>query len=814
MSEDFPMRPRGFVPGSRIAGYLLEEQIGQGGMAVVFRAHDERLDRRVALKILAPALAEDEAFRQRFIRESRAAAAVDDPHIIPVFEAGEASGVLFIAMRFVRGGDVRSLVTSLGPLPSGRVAEIVSQVASALDAAHVRGLVHRDVKPANMLLDASSGAGRPDHVYLSDFGLSKASLQASGLTGTGQFLGTLDYIAPEQIEGKPVDGRADEYALACAAFELLSGTPPFQRAEAMAVMYAQLSEPPPALTSRRPDLSPAADGVFAKALAKAPADRYRTCREFADALRDAFGIRPYDSGPGTTPGHDPTQVAWPQAGAGPSAPQETGPAPGTRVPQGRQVPQGPGPGGQVPAGTGAPADRGVPTEMVGRPKPTRPGLTERDYGGPDRPGGTGGPYGGSYGGGRRRSAWRSPAVLTGALIVLLAAGGGGAYLALKGNGGTGGTGGTTGGGGNHLAALTVPTCSGNTASASHLAVRHKSVSLNSGNPFGVLLSEDGKAAFAATPTSLEVLGVGPGLTLTPRMTYPIATKPFVAKGITMTADGKHLLVAAGNGIDVLSEPQAEAGASGAIEGTMSVPGLSGYGGAVEVAVSPDGKFAFLTLQFANKLAVFNLEQAFAGNFGSAFVGTVPLSPQPVGMAVSPDKQVLYVASFGWQQNQSAGQGVVSVLSIPKLEARQFSSARIGHVTAGCSAARVVTSADGKTVWVTARESNYLLGFSASAMLSDPAHALVAKVQVGQNPIGEILVDHGARMVVADTDTHNLGQNSLAVVNVAAALNRQPALAGFIKTGQQPREFASSGRMLYVSDNGSAQIQVIDLSSLH
>jgi hypothetical protein len=296
----------GFAAGSRVAGYRLEAQIGQGGMAVVFRAHDERLDRQVALKILAPALAADEAFRQRFIRESRAAAAVDDPHIIPVFEAGEAAGVLFIAMRYVGGGDMRTLMDREGPLSAGRAAAIVSPVASALDAAHVAGLVHRDVKPANVLVDTRPG--RPDHVYLSDFGLSKGA--ASSLTGTGQFLGTLEYIAPEQIEGKSVDGRADEYALACAAFELLTGAPPFRGDEAMAVMYAQLSEPPPLLTSRRPDLPPAADQVFARALAKAPADRYASCRGFADALRAAFGLQPYDSGPGIVPAdHPPTQIA-------------------------------------------------------------------------------------------------------------------------------------------------------------------------------------------------------------------------------------------------------------------------------------------------------------------------------------------------------------------------------------------------------------------------------------------------------------------------------------------------------------------------
>ncbi len=282
---------------SRIAGYWLEEQIGQGGMAVVFRARDERLHRLVALKVLAPALAGDGESRQRFIRESQAAAAVDDPHIIPVFEAGETpAGALFIAMRFVPGGDVYSLVRRTGPLSAPRVAAIVSPVASALDAAHAAGLVHRDVKPANMLLDTRPG--RPDHVYLSDFGLSKGTVSTSTrLTGAGHFMGTLDYISPERIEGHQADGRTDQYALACSAFEMLTGAPPFRSPEAAALMYAQLSHPPPPLTSRRPDLPAAADQVFAQALAKIPGDRYASCRDFADALRAAFDLAPYDSGP-------------------------------------------------------------------------------------------------------------------------------------------------------------------------------------------------------------------------------------------------------------------------------------------------------------------------------------------------------------------------------------------------------------------------------------------------------------------------------------------------------------------------------------
>ncbi len=219
MSDDTSAARPDVSSGDRIAGYRLEEQIGQGGMAVVYRAHDERLDRRVALKVLAPGLTADTAFRTRFIRESRAAAAVDHPNIIPVYDAGDAGGFLFISMRYVQGGDVRSLLRdghTPGPV---RAWHIISQVASALDAAHSRGLVHRDVKPANILLDASSrtnaksgqASGDPhDHVYLSDFGISKQTL-ASHLTSTGQFVGTLDYIAPEQVEGQATDGRADEY---------------------------------------------------------------------------------------------------------------------------------------------------------------------------------------------------------------------------------------------------------------------------------------------------------------------------------------------------------------------------------------------------------------------------------------------------------------------------------------------------------------------------------------------------------------------------------------------------------------------------
>jgi serine/threonine protein kinase len=290
MSEDFSVQLAGLRPGSHLAGYRIEAELGAGGMGVVFRAHDERLRRPVALKIFAPARDADRATRQRFIAESRLAAAVDHPHIIPVYDAGEAGAVLFIAMRLVRGGDLRGRLQREGALAPTRAAGIVSQVASALDAAHGAGLVHRDVKPANILL--AEPAGESDYVYLSDFGVSKHATRSTNLTRAGQFLGTPDYAAPEQGRSVTVNGRADQYALACVAYHLLTGAPPFERKESWAVIMAHQSESPPPVRRRRPELPEAVDRVLARALAKAPDQRYGSCREFASALRGALGLAP------------------------------------------------------------------------------------------------------------------------------------------------------------------------------------------------------------------------------------------------------------------------------------------------------------------------------------------------------------------------------------------------------------------------------------------------------------------------------------------------------------------------------------------
>ncbi|MGW3679972.1 serine/threonine-protein kinase [Streptomyces prasinus] len=289
----FAGRPSG-PAGQRVAGYRIEHEIGRGGTAVVYRARDLRLDRTVALKLLAPELARNDVFRRRFTHESRIAAALDHPHIVPVFEAGEENGILYIAMRYVEGSDLRRLLDREGPLPFRTALRIAVQVASALDAAHEHGLVHRDVKPGNILVARGTDSDHPEHVYLTDFGLTKKSLSLTGFTTVGQFVGTLDYVAPEQISGRPVDARCDVYGLACVVHETLAGHPPFRRDDDMALLWAHQYDEPPPLTAVRPDLAPRTDAVLAKALAKSPDDRYASCLDLVAALRTAV------TGGGTT----------------------------------------------------------------------------------------------------------------------------------------------------------------------------------------------------------------------------------------------------------------------------------------------------------------------------------------------------------------------------------------------------------------------------------------------------------------------------------------------------------------------------------
>jgi serine/threonine protein kinase len=272
--------------GSELGGYRLGEPLGRGGTSVVYRAEHVRLGRPAALKLLSAGIGEDD-FRERFLRESQVAAALDHPSIVPVYDAGEADdGLLYIAMACIEGRDLKSLLAEDGTLPVRRALRVVGQIGAALDAAHARGLVHRDVKPANILV--ADG----DRAYLSDFGVAK-ELSSNGTTRTGSFIGTIDYCAPEQIEGRDVDARTDVYALACVLYECLAGEPPFARPSEVAVLNAHLHAPPPRLT-RAADVPPALESVIAKALSKSPLDRYATCGDFLAAARAAAAERHID----------------------------------------------------------------------------------------------------------------------------------------------------------------------------------------------------------------------------------------------------------------------------------------------------------------------------------------------------------------------------------------------------------------------------------------------------------------------------------------------------------------------------------------
>jgi hypothetical protein len=273
--------------GTEFAGYRIEALLGRGGMGVVYRAENIRLGNTVALKLLSDELAEDESFRERFVRESRTAATLNHPNIVTIYDAGDWEGVLYIAMRHV-DGDLKAYLRREGPMAPDNALAIAAQVGSALDAAHARGLLHRDVKPANILLDPGE-PGAPPIAYLADFGLTKHLESRSGITASGQFVGTIDYMSPEQIEGRDVDARTDIYSLGCVVFESLAGATPFRRETEVAVLWAHMRDDPPPLTEVRPDLPSEVNTVLAKAMAKAPEERHSSCRELVADLRRALG---------------------------------------------------------------------------------------------------------------------------------------------------------------------------------------------------------------------------------------------------------------------------------------------------------------------------------------------------------------------------------------------------------------------------------------------------------------------------------------------------------------------------------------------
>ena len=272
--------------GAVLAGFRLKSLIGQGAMGAVYLAEGREAGPDIALKLLTAELTEDERFRQRFMREAEIAASLDHPHIVPIVAFGEEDGRLYLAMHHVDGSDLRDLLSREGALEPARTLHLLEQVAAALDAAHTAGLVHRDVKPANILVAGELGE---EHAYVCDFGLARHLSSASSLTGDRGFVGTIDYVPPEQIAGGSIDRRADVYSLGCVVYECLTGERPFERESELSLVYAHLNEPPPRVTDMRPELPETLDGVVATALAKEPDDRFASCGELVAAFRAALG---------------------------------------------------------------------------------------------------------------------------------------------------------------------------------------------------------------------------------------------------------------------------------------------------------------------------------------------------------------------------------------------------------------------------------------------------------------------------------------------------------------------------------------------
>ncbi|HVY77951.1 MAG TPA: serine/threonine-protein kinase [Solirubrobacterales bacterium] len=271
--------------GDEFAGYRIERRLGRGGMGLLYLAIEPGLERRVALKLIAPEAAVDEVFARRFAEESRIAASIEHPNVVPIYAAGEEDGVPFIAMRYVAGADLARRLAREGRLPPAAAVELIAQIGNGLDAIHAAGLVHRDVKPANVLLGGDAGA---EHAYITDFGVARNVATESGLTQTGRFVGTLDYVAPEQISGGQIDARVDVYALGCLLYKLLTGEVPFPREGEAARLYAHLHDPPPAPSLYVPEVSMALDDVVVRAMSKQPDDRYPSAGDLGRAAQAAF----------------------------------------------------------------------------------------------------------------------------------------------------------------------------------------------------------------------------------------------------------------------------------------------------------------------------------------------------------------------------------------------------------------------------------------------------------------------------------------------------------------------------------------------
>jgi YVTN family beta-propeller protein len=741
--------------GEEFAGYRLVSVLGRGGMSIVFRAENPRLGNVIALKVLDPALASDDIFRTRFLEESRIAASMNHPNVIPIHDMGSSDGLLYIAMRCVTGTDLRQMLKKRGRLQPETAVFLLEQAARALDAAHRRGLVHRDVKPGNLLVERGNDGSDPDHMYLADFGITKHLGGRTGLTSTGAFLGTIDYVAPEQIRGISVLGLADQYSLGCVLYECLTGRVPFEKDLDAAIIWAHVEESPTLPTLLRPDLPPAVDEVFARVLAKRPGDRFGTCREFMIAAREALGPL---AGPLSASGSLPMRP--PMSG---SAQYTAEPGSYQGVPYGSQ----PDPYGSQP-------DPYPPTELAHESAnayqadtyqaapttnwssiPAIPPLPPT--GQPAPPGSPGGRRHG-----RRRGRGRGWLVAAAALVLVAGGAAAGMTIALAGHNSPAAVGTKTPAAaraGSSAPSVTVPTVAGKI--------------MVGGNPSYIQVAPNGQFAYAINPGAGLICVIN---TATDLVSGTIKIPQGPPQFVSFSPDSRTAYVSVYTTRGTVHLIAFVDTATGTVTSTVPVDNFTPG----PTTTSPDGGYLYvpnhnMVTSGANENVVDVINIA-----DKELVGKIAVPANPHWVAF--DKNGRFYTS----DHMSAE---VTVLSAK-------TNRIIGEIETGETPHSEAMSPDGSRLAVTSFNGNVVF------LINTSTEKMIAQIPVGKNPL-DIAYSPDGRYIF----TTNNEDSTVTVIDTAD--NR---VIAEVPTGKAPTSISvlPNGRQAYVTDDGDGTIEILNL----
>jgi YVTN family beta-propeller protein len=762
--------------GEEFAGYRLVSVLGRGGMSIVLRAENPRLGNVIALKVLDPALASNDIFRTRFLEESRIAASMNHPNVIPIHDMGSSDGLLYIAMRCVAGTDLRQMLKKRGRLQPETAVFLLEQAARALDAAHRRGLVHRDVKPGNLLVERGNDGSDPDHVYLADFGITKHLGGRTGLTSTGAFLGTIDYVAPEQIRGISVIGLADQYSLGCVLYECLTGRVPFEKDLDAAIIWAHVEESPTQPTRLRPDLPPAVDEVFARVLAKNPGDRYGTCREFMTAAREALGPLAEPLSPsGSLP------MRAPMSGSA-TYPAEPGAYMGGQF--------SPEPGSYLGAQFGSQPDLYLPAELAHEPADAQqadayqgdahqapapatnwssfsatPPLPPAGAPAPPAPPAPPGPHGGRRRGRRRGRGW-----LVAAAALVLVAGGAVAGMTTA-----------LAGGHNSPAAGSAKTPAaaraGSTASsvAPSVVVPTVAGKIQVGqNPSFIQVAPNGKFAYIANPGAGTIFVLN---TVTDLVSGTIKIPQGPPQFVSFSPDSRTAYVSVYTTRGTVHLIAFIDTATGTVTSTVSVDNFTPG----PTTTSPDGRYLYvpnhnMVTMGANENVVDVIDIA-----GRKLIGKIAVPANPHWVAF--DKNGRFYTS----DHMSAE---VTVLSAK-------TNGIIGEIETGETPHSEAMSPDGSRLAVTSFNGNVVF------LINTATEKMIAQIPVGRNPLDIAYSPDGRYIFTANNE-----DSTVTVIDTAD--NR---VIAEVPTGKAPTSISvlPNGRQAYVTDDGDGTIEILNLA---